>query len=434
MRRNQTTETALILLILLPILAGCNAPIFDRTTQDVQEPGAKIAASPTPHAAPPEESPFPDSPAPGACPVHPSTPNLPALDSLQDPGLALLTFLNQGGSIGRLRAALDDAGVLPDDGLALVQADFTGDELLDVAMGLAPTSLGDGRAGLLLFYPCQGDQYLLETVPGPSTEGMPAMIQSADDLNGDGIQDLLVTWRRCGAHTCSLLMAALTWRADHLENRLEGTSEDLPSPTLELLDTGPSNATKIEITSHGVASAGAGPPRLVTRTWVWDSTEKTFKPEPDVQHPSNFRIHVLHDADSASQAGDYTAALSGYQRVIKQESLEDWGDVAQARATLRSFATFRRIHTSLILGDHESAAQAMEALRREHPQGTPGFVYANLADLLWDVFQATGDVDQSCREVQAQASIDPERYLEPLYYGYANPTYEIEQLCPLTKG
>jgi hypothetical protein len=120
--------------------------------------------------------------------------------------------------------------------------------------------------------------------------------------------------------------------------------------------------------------------------------------------------------------------------VIEQDDLQDWGDEERARGTLRAFAAFRRVHTLLVLDEHEQAAQELEALRSEHPQGAPGAVYADLAERLWEGVQTTGDVDQACRQVHTHAATHPSRYLEPLYYGYANPSYEIEQLCPLSNG
>lgn len=434
MRRFVDPLTGVISLILLLNLVACNAPAKSSSTQEAQQPAIEGTASPTPHFATVVSDPSRDIPGSGACPIPAATAQPPDLGSLQDPGPELLTFLNQGGALDRLRTALGQAGLLPEDGHGIIQADFTGDGLLDVALGLSGAHPSDDRAGPLLTFPCQGDHYNLEVIPSPASAGIPAVIQSTMDLNGDDVSDLLVTRRRCGAHTCSIQTSALIWQTDHLEDRLEGTSEDLPSPTLQILDAGPSGAASIQITSHGVASVGAGPPRRITRTWVWDPADESFKPEPDVLGASSFRVHVLHDAEAAARAGDYAAALSGYQRAIEQDELQDWGDEAQARGTLSAFAAFRRVHTLLLLDEREQAVQEMEALRNEHPQGAAGAVYADLAERFWDAYQASGDVDQACRQVYAYASSAPSRYLEPLYYGYANPSYEIEQLCPLSDG
>jgi hypothetical protein len=57
--------------------------------------------------------------------------------------------------------------------------------------------------------------------------------------------------------------------------------------------------------------------------------------------PSNFRIRALHDADAASKKGDYETALALYERVINDETLDDWIEPDTERANLSAFAKYR---------------------------------------------------------------------------------------------
>lgn len=427
MPRRQLLQTLALALSLLPNLLGCGAAPPDRTLQNEPAPSAVSSTTPAPDPGPTTPG---EKLIPRPCPTASMRPELPHGSALRNP-VTLGTYLTQGGSISELRSSLAEAGLLPREGLGLVQADFNGDGWLDTALGLAEPEQQDGKAGDLHVFLCREDQFVLVSHSGRSIEGAPAVIDAGADFNGDGSQDLLVTWRRCGAHTCFVHTALLMWHAGEMQDRFEGSSDDLPSPEIEVLEPGDKGTLAIQITGHGVASVGAGPPRRVRRIWRWDATDSTYKPEADVALSSNFRIHALHDADAAARAGDYETALAGYRRVIEGDDLEDWGPSPQSRESLMAFATFRLLHTLLILEEYGQAAETLDSLRSDHLEEASGSAYRELAQVFWGAFQSSADVDEACRVVLDHVDADPPRYLEPLYYGYANPVYEAADLCPV---
>lgn len=431
MQRRHVLNTLVICLSLLPNLLGC-APAATEVDPVEDLVGArKDATTPTPRPAFTDQR-VPDGKlAAQACPIAGANPEPPEGAALMDPG-RLKEYLNLGGSLQDLQAALAKAGLLPQEGLGFVQSDFDGDGYLEAAFGFARSEQNQGQAGFLHFFLCRESHFELQSLPGRSISGASAVIHAAEDFDGDGSVDLLVTWQQCGAHTCFVHTALMMWRAGEMQNRLEGTSDDLASPEIQLVEPRQAGAIAIQITAQGVASAGAGPPRRVRRTWRWNPSDSTYKPEPDTLLPSNFRIHVLHDADAAARAGDFESALAGYLRVIVDDELEEWGALQQSRESLTAFAAFRRLHTLLILDDREGAAAALDTLRLDVPEGAPGSEYLELAEIFWGAFQSVGDVDEACSTALEQVTANPSRYLDPLYYGYANPVYETEDLCPGT--
>ena len=48
----------------------------------------------------------------------------------------------------------------------------------------------------------------------------------------------------------------------------------------------------------------------------------------------------------------------------------------------------------------------------------------------WEEFSASQDFEAACRAAQPEAPISPIGDLAPLDYGYSNPSYTPEMMCP----
>jgi hypothetical protein len=184
----------------------------------------------------------------------------------------------------------------------------------------------------------------------------------------------------------------LTWHQNTMMNVMLGESDDLPYPSIRVVGPGGDGRYGLAVTGTAIGSAGAGPYRGLTRTWVWDPTGLSLVPGPDLALPSTFRIHVLNDADQADLTGDYTTALELYARVVNDDSLQDWVDPAGERANLSAYAMFRQVLTQLQLADSTAAQAAYLALRDVYPPASPGGAYGLLGQAFWTAYQASGSI------------------------------------------
>ena len=48
----------------------------------------------------------------------------------------------------------------------------------------------------------------------------------------------------------------------------------------------------------------------------------------------------------------------------------------------------------------------------------------------WRTYQSGSDIATACRDAASYASANSQTILEPLYFGYANPTYQASDICP----
>jgi len=423
-------------------IVGCNLPVS--TPSEGTRPGdagaqaltpfvastptSNFSATPVPTQAPgPEATPLPAI----ACPVTPGAPALPALGVPASYVADVLAFLNGGGDVHALENQIQALNLSPQAGIPLTQQDFNGDGLDDVAVSLLdPDSAAIMVPGDLYVFLCRGQAYVLNySSPEASDVGAPEILD-ARDLNADGAADLLTARESCGAHTCFSHLEVLTWHQDAMANAMLGESDDLPYPSIRVVGPGGDGRYAIAVTGTAIGSAGAGPYRGLTRTWLWDPAGLSLVPDPDLALPPTFRIHVLNDADQADLAGDYTTALELYARVVNDDSLQDWVDPAGERANLSAYALFRQLLTQLELADSTAAQAAYLTLQNAYPPASPGGAYGLLGQAFWTAYQASGSLGLACAQAQAFAQANQSTILQPLDFGYANPTYSATDICP----
>jgi hypothetical protein len=419
--------------------SGCNLPLSrpaPTTVAPVEQAEATsppatpvVLPSPTSTATPtasPEVTPHPIS-----CPVQNDSPAAPALQAPASYVQEVLAFLNGGGSPHDLQADIRSAGLSLKAGIPLAQQDFNGDRLDDIAVTLlTPSETSIVATGDLYVFVCTGQAYALAYTSAPSPEvGAPEIID-ARDMNADGAADLLLARESCGAHTCFDQIELLSWQQNAMVNVLQGESDDLPYPSIRVVGPDPNGRFQVAVSGTGIGSAGAGPYRGVTRTWSWNAAGDALVPGPDLVPPPIYRIHVLNDADQADRDGDFATALQLYDRVIHDDSLQDWVDPASERANLSAYAMFRETLIQLQLNDAAAAQNAYQALQSAYPPASLGGAYALLGQALWSAYQASSSLPLACAQAQAFAQTNETTILQPLYFGYANPQYTAADVCP----
>jgi hypothetical protein len=360
--------------------------------------------------------------------------NAPASPALSDPNRQpqeLLTFLNGGGSAQDLEGLIAGAGLAPQQGPATLSLDLDDDGWLDLAVAIQdPSQESVQPPGSLFVFACQGDHYGLVYSLGPAPEHGTPQLLAGQDLNGDRQDDLVFGLPNCGASTCFLQIQILTMANGQLDQRLRGQSDDLPYPEVDIHPGPDSGTMQIAVTGTGIGSAGAGPYRQRTRSWSWDASSNTFVVTGEALLPAVFRIHVLNDAQQAAARGDFATARQLYQQVIQDDSLKDWLDPATERANLSAFSRFRMMVVDLQGGQPDQAQSDAARLQSDFPPGSLGHAYAELGDTFGRAYQTSGDVAGACRESASFAAAHSDTILQPLYFGYANPTYTSADICP----
>jgi hypothetical protein len=380
-----------------------------------------------PTAVTPTETPRPISPA---CRPDIVAADLAAADYVAYPQ-AVLAYLNTGGSPVALSDLLNVRGVAAQP-VATVIADFTGDGRDDVAVALVDPQEEDLDPRLLIYACRLADYELVLNLGGNSAYTLGYHIWGWRDLDADGRIDLVVSQGVCGAHTCFDDIQVLSYDGAGFSNRLVGDTTELPYPTVRTADPDGDGLFRIEVSTAGFGSVGAGPQRPVTWIWGYDPGAAGWVLTDQVSDPSPYRIHVLHDADDAVARADFDYAVTQYRRVIGEAGLDDWTLGEQGHGDLAAYARFRIFAIAVALQDNAAADAALAELQENYPSGSPYRDYVEMAILFRNAHNS-GGLSAACTAAAGFAESHPATILDPLgsgVYGYANRDYTGESMCP----
>ena len=340
---------------------------------------------------------------------------------------AIETYLRQVGLHG-LRVEMEKLVGAQNWQIDLIDMEVNGDGEVDLALALSALDLDNTVSySLVLVIECESDRCEIahQQVYDDAAASPPHL--SAQDLDGDGMTDLLVSSRHCGAHTCFLKVEALAWREGGMRDLFTGPTDDLPNPEFKLYGPLENGRFMIGITATGIGSAGAGPFRQFTRTWSWSDEQDLFVKAMDDYQDPEYRIHQIHVADELFASDDLEAAKEAFLKVVQDDELSDW---ISGGVNLSAYAYYRIGLITLLLDGEAKTQNPFAQLEDKHPPSTEGSAYSDLAGVFWETFSEGQDWSSACRAAIEYARENSQTIIEPLYYGYANKTYTAEDMCP----
>jgi len=400
------------MLLTAGLLSGCIEAV-EQVPQHTPGPTAtgEVAALPPPTAtAPPQPTPVPLAERPEGFEKYADTIVAYLNDSLGDED-GLRTMLEKWDGLRHvtdlLRVDVDNDG---DGELVMVVVDPSPDYGVDLRGDIFVVDKEEQEYSLA--YSAAGDSLLLD----------PALIE-IDDLNGDGHTEMAFSSTTCGAHTCFTTV--------YIVASGTGTYQDLTDGGIEMSYVDPSfadwdNDGVRELILHGgtIGSVGAGPQRERTEVYRWDGTAYVLL--ETLYDYSNYLYFKVLDANQALLDGNYDEAIALYREAIDNPELEVWMEESE-RAELAAFSRYRLTLTYLLLGETASA----EATRDELLSVQPDNIYAQVVTVFWDSHERDGDLEAACEQVSDFAAAHPESAEVLADYGYGNPTFTVEEVCPL---
>ena len=414
----------IIIAVLALLFMGCTSVALGPAATATPD-GLLLATQPVPSATPrPTPTAMPTS-TPDPCPPRQdvAVPDCPTGDFPTSHVAALRDYLAAGGEPSTLLELLNGWEALPPEGGSPRQADLTGDGATEIAVVfINPLSESFPPEGILAVYACRAGsvETLYTYTPG---EYFYVYLLGTEDLTEDGVADLTFAEVTCGAHTCWHTVHVWSWTGSDFQERVGGDFS-MPYPDFFL------KGGKIAGRSQGMGSIGAGPQRVYTETWAWNGSVITHTATE--VGPAAFRYHAFSDGDEAFFAEDYDTAFDAYLRVLNDESLAPWAsyyDAPEERLWLTALARWRLLTMGLKLGNFPDAELQYDKLQADFTPGTPGAAVAQLAQHFWEEYLGTGNVAYGClKAVNAPEVPEVLDFLNS--FGYANPPYAAEELCP----
>lgn len=441
----------LLLILALPALA-CNL------VNELVEPAPTFAPPPTADTQLPGEAtagPFP-TPISGGTPLStvegaasPTPVALRDLGPAPDDAVALADWLNQAyqarANILALCGVLREAAWMPPDATC-DQTDLDGEEPREwlLALYLEPTP-DPGSAGGVQGPPGDlwivGDTGIVYRMHGPESGdvfGQVPELVSSLDMTGDEVDDAVLVYVTCGAHTCYNNYEIVSAHGGAIRNVVEVEEPAVPDmagvismATVEgqqLVDATDDDLPDLVISGGLIGSAGAGIQRPFREVWAWDGAAITLAERE--WEETGYRVHRLYNANAAFDEEEYDEARSLYESVIVDPGLEEMAFIAPAeevRAYTRQFAGFRLALLPLLRGDITEATRWQNWLGEEYA----GSALANAASMLVQTWQQNGNnLPAACDQVSSYLAGQPSATGPLEDMGYGNPILVAEDVCP----
>ena len=408
----------ILLLGVVCILCGCN-----RSTSSAPLLIPEWTPSLTPTTAP---APLP-SPTPIAdlCPARRDVafPARPA--AFDEYAETLRVYLADGGDPKRIPALLGGWQARATTGETLARADLNGDGATDsVVAFINPASAAYPSESALAIYTCrEGMVRVLYTYAPGAWFGL--NLVGAADVTQDGPADLVFTEIACGAQTCWHTLHVWSWVGRDFQERV-GETFTFVDAAFALQDG------LISVGSEGSAAVDAGPQRPVTTTLAWAGD--AFTVTATVAGPAVYRYHVFRDGDEALFTGRYAHALDAYLRVRNSQTLKAWAvhiSRDEEEHWFAALADWRLLLVEIQLENMPNAQNYYDHMLGNFPAGTAGYAVAAMAQRFGDSYRTHGNIATACAEaIRAPEAQDVLDFLNS--FGYDNPTYTWDDLCPFT--
>ncbi|MGE5603705.1 MAG: LysM peptidoglycan-binding domain-containing protein [Nitrososphaerales archaeon] len=344
--------------------------------------------------------------------------------SLTGYGDAIASNLNKSGyTPDTLQAWLVACGVVSAGVPGVTVAPITKSNASDlIAVVNAPDSTGVLSKGLLLVYHKGSAGYTLSHKH--EGQGRVALVKAAD-VNLDGKFDLVYSDTSCGAHTCFGTLFVDSWDGKVYADSLTG-DPTMAEPEYSVKDA-TADGQGSEILVHGgvIQSVGAGPQRAWTETY-YSPKGAPYALLSQAYDPSTCLYFKVLDANRAFDAwalDGFDPAVEAYKAAIADKGATACGTIKDEVATLRDFARFRLIVADVAGG---SAAQAVPLA----PQIT-NTALKGAATTFLTSYETNGSVIQACRDTTKYAAANPASWQFLADWGYANPSFTAQDLCPL---
>ena len=251
---------------------------------------------------------------------------------------------------------------------------------------------------------------------------------TTEDMNKDGQFDIAWLETTCGASTCFSTVNIRSWNgsewADWTDETITMAYADVTRQEIE------DESGQIELVLSGGmnGSSGAGPQRPRTETWrsingaPYSMVEQIYDESPCL-------YFAAIDANAALESGEpegLAKAAELYRRIATDRSLIACNWRENEEEELRSYGRFRTALMAAYQGDSSTVANQIEKLESNHAQSA----YAELGQIWFDAYQESGDPESACAATDEFVEETPETWEILADYGYTNPTFSAEEVCP----
>jgi hypothetical protein len=264
------------------------------------------------------------------------------------------------------------------------------------------------------------------------------IIVKVGNLIGDKQVQIVFSEQSCGASTCTLTIHVVDWNGKF--TNLTPQTPALPTAQVSFEQKTGDTTTTIVLTGGTIGSVGAGPQRQATEFWRWDAATKAYK-LAETRFASSFYLYYrVLDGNMALDKGDYATAIDLYNGALTDTTLKLWfsdsqgkpEQIQQEKEVLTAFSRFRLALAYALNNDRSHTLTTLqEAIAKDGKYGG----WAKAFSPIFESSKSLGPlaVKEGCAAA-VKFSLSNRNLIDAMnQFGYANPTFKPEDICPVLK-
>lgn len=253
-----------------------------------------------------------------------------------------------------------------------------------------------------------------------------------DDINADGLLEVVVEQTSCGAHTCFTGIIIGQWDG-HRWHSLAADPVMQSYTDYTLVDHNDDGL--LDIVMHGgmYGSVGAGLQRPRTQVFAW--REGAYRLIEDTPDPDDHPYYQMLDANTALANEEWDTALNLALAVVNYPGVyEDEGWLTpDAWARIVGYATLEAMFVYAQQGDVEAMRQVHASLMLRS-YSAPNDPYPDAVWRALEVYEATSDPLAVCIAAEEFIAARAEDALFFEWYGYGTERLTVDRICPLNQA
>ncbi len=332
-----------------------------------------------------------------------------------------------GQAISEIITELDEKNIT----LQSSFVDFDGDEVDELFL-TGTMSQGDRvRTAFWIISRSQND-YMVVYARYPETFLYGADIYDIGDLNGDTLPDLLAASYGYGSG-CGENLFVFGWRNTDYISYSAYTELCIENVEVDEIN-------EIVLTGHESCWGSSGPGRRIKEYYQQDNTE--YKLSYSEKLPSNYRIHVLSDAQSAYDDGNVEQAVQLWEQAAHDQSLinypSQWNGAAvendKPEIYQPAFALYR-LYTYYLITDNKVKAQQylQELWDLVGDEKSPGGELLTLANEAKRLLDSSQDPEVVCNGIYEYLNSTDENIAFLFAHWYWGGLNDSVDFCPLRR-
>jgi len=362
----------------------------------------------------------------------------------------ILNFLNQGGTLSAVTIRLEKVnGISGVMGGNFILADLTNDSVPEFIFRDFSVITG------IHIFTCElGKYYLFDALRID-----PMDIRSIEDLNNNGLLELIISGGFCSGSGC-ISLGIYEWNGDTYRDLSDNNIGIVGPKSVEIKDYDSDGIKEITLTGEHPGSCCMDlmtPWRYKTVVYSWNGN--TYSASYVSFDAPQKRFQAVQDADREALYDKYDFALAYYREAIFNLDLEWWTrerrdyevklfydsyktitptplpillEDTTEYPKLAAYSYYRIMLLHLAQSRESDAGTVYNTLQQKFGNDPNGRPYVEMATAFWDAYQSTHKMYDGCAAAIQYAAEHPE-ILIPLgsdYHGSQSKIYKPEDVCP----